>query len=152
MSFRETLRDRFFQLSPARRLAVLLSLLCLVVISACLLYGRASDLLARGRFSRAEARLMQDARLHQQHATEAERRAQEAANRELVVRQALVAETARAEAAERALRIARDTTIRVRQDYEKTRAVDLSAIDPDAQRLCAELAALGYECRRAGVR
>ena len=152
MNFRATVRHRFFELSPAKRLAVLLFLLCLLVVATWTLYGCASDLMARSRFSRAESRLLRDAQLHEQHATEAERRAQEAANRELAVRQALAAETARAEAAEQSLRVAREAVTRARKDYDKARTADLSAIDPDAQRLCAELAALGYECRRAGVR
>lgn len=147
MSLRESIRHRFFGFSPFGRLIAMGLLLIGTSVLVWSLYGRVSGW-ARGRFfSRTEAHLIEEANAALEKARLAEGRAKQAEALLIQKDRELVAATARVEAAENALGAARNVTVRFKNDYDQARKIDLSAIAPDAARLCAELYALGFACR-----
>ena len=148
MNLRESIRHRFFGFSPFGRLIVMGLLLIGMVVLILSLYGRLSNWAGGRLFSRTEAHLIQEANAALEKARLAEGRAKQAEALLIQKDRELAAATARAEAAENALSAARNLTIRVKGNYEQARNVDVSRIAPDADQLCAELAGLGFECRR----
>jgi hypothetical protein len=147
MSLRENIRHKFFDFSPLVRLLLIGILLISVCALVWSLTGRVSGW-ARGQlFSRTEAHLIDEANAAIEKARLAEGRAKMAEALLIQKDKELSAANARAEAAENALSAARNVTVRFKQDYDKSRNIDLSAIAPDAQRLCSELYTLGFACR-----
>ena len=147
MSFRESIRHRFFGFSPFGRLIALGILLTVTSVVVWSLYGRLSNWAGGRLFSRTEAHLIEEANAATENARLAEGKARQAEALLIQKDRELAAATARAEAAENALSAARNLTIRVKGNYDQARKVDVTSITADTSKLCDELKRLEYPCK-----